>query len=133
MMLVARCFSVETAPGDSLMTEHQTMCFTNHARVRCQQRGIPVAVVRLIREEAEHAVAVGDGCRSLWISTQRLAAMRSVYGELAERARNVRVIERDGCIVTVLKDRGRRGRPYRRAFASRIKRRRAARRPRCFH
>ena len=94
---------------------------SDHAMRRAQQRGIRPAVVDFVLGNADRDLEAGNGCRAYRISKKRLAELCSKAAAKVsevERATNVVVIlhEDSGEVITVMHDRNKTGRRYRRQW-----------------
>ena len=80
------------------------MYFTEHARARMQQRGIPCAAVDLLINHGKSAPA-GDGCELVFFdkaARARLFRANPAAAREAERlCRTYAVVGSDGAVVTV--------------------------------
>lgn len=95
------------------------VALTQHARTRCQQRGVPHHLISALVAHADVEAPVGGGCTVLRISRERLCGtdLRASLGADADQLGNLALVwsDRRGEVVTVLRDRGgRAGRRYRR-------------------
>jgi len=89
---------------------------TEHAEVRCQQRGVTRALLRTVLEQADKWVAVGNGVQAGRVSRRRAGKLcgKQIPPQIAERVPKIRVLAKGNTIITVMHDRGKRGRHYRR-------------------
>ena len=88
---------------------------SNHAAVRMNQRGINKSVVALIQDQGDREVFVGNGCRVVFLSHDRIAQlkMEGFANRTVERAAGVSVVENAQTdVVTVLRPAKRKGRHY---------------------
>ncbi|HHX89581.1 MAG TPA: hypothetical protein GX700_07370 [Paracoccus sp.] len=88
------------------------MSLSGHARIRCQQRGIPATFVAEILDHADVDHPIGDNCRLLRVSRSRARVLNR-----GDRLGRYALIwsDRTGRIVTILPMlEGRRGARYRR-------------------
>ena len=94
--------------------------FSDHAMRRAQQRGIRPGVVDFVLGNADRDLEAGTGRRAYRISKKRLAELCSKAAKVSEveRATNVVVIlhEDSGEVITVMHDRNKAGRRYRRQW-----------------
>ena len=78
--------------------------FTDHARARMQQRGIPAAAVEILINYGKSAPA-GDGCELVFFDKAARARLFRDNPEAAREAerlcRAYAVLGRDGAVVTV--------------------------------
>ena len=84
----------------------QSQTYSDHAYVRCQQRGISRAAMELVLDEGDLVEPAGDHCERIRLSrlqARRLQA-RGVDRRMLERVRNVAVIysRRTAQVVTVM-------------------------------
>ncbi len=97
--------------------------FSEHARIRAQQRAIRPATVELILQHFDVDLEAGNGCRSYRISHWAAAELlrEGVAVSAVDKARNVVVIVHNdsGEIVTVMHDCNPDGRRYRRQWPTR--------------
>jgi hypothetical protein len=96
--------------------------FSDHATRRAQQRGIRPAVVDFVLRNADRDLEAGNGCRAYRISKKGLAELLSHGAKVGEvaLATNVVVIlhEDSGEVITVMHDRNKAGRRYRRQWST---------------
>lgn len=85
---------------------------SNHARHRCQQRGVSFNVIESILANHDLDAAIGDECRVLRVSRDAAHSFALVTGDrqTAERMPNLAIIwsDRTGRVVTVIHDGGNR-------------------------
>jgi hypothetical protein len=94
---------------------------TRHARARCADRGIPLAVASLLIDHADQMLHAVEGCVSLRLGRDA-AAMLIAEGadpDNVARARRLAAVLGDHGVMTVLRPRGPAGRRYRRQFPTR--------------
>lgn len=88
------------------MERHEFM--SQHARLRSQQRGIPLSLVENILDHHDREAAVGDDCRVLRVSraAARSFAVAGGNWQTAERLPRVAVVwsDRTSRVVTVIHD-----------------------------
>lgn len=88
-----------------------TIQFSDHARQRCQQRGIQQSAIALVLALHDVDQEVGDECRALRVSRRAVAAAGSAAPnrQALERLCDVTVVwsDRSGQIVTAFKSRDR--------------------------
>lgn len=85
-----------------------------HARRRCAQRGTSARLLSAVQEWADTEVPVGRGAISLSLSAEAAREMRAegMPSDLIERAQRRAIVQSDGCALTVIAGRERRGRHY---------------------
>lgn len=88
-----------------------TLQLSNHARQRCQQRGIQQSAIALVMALHDVDHAVGNDCRALRVSRRAVAAAGVALPsrQLLERLSDVTVVwsDRHSQIVTAFKSGGR--------------------------
>ena len=94
------------------------MPMTNHARARCQQRGVKSEIVSLIVECADRRRHVGGGCLSLSLTPDRVEGLRRkglISSTIADRLARMAVVvdAATRTVITVIVGRGRRMKRYR--------------------
>jgi len=89
---------------------------TDHARARCQQRGITTELLQTVLDEADRWTPVGSGVFAGTVSRGRKPELvaKGIPAQVADRAPGIRVLAKDNAVITVLHDHGRKGRRYRR-------------------
>ena len=92
---------------------------TTHACARANQRGVPHALIEEVLQHADRETPIGGGRIAICISRKRLAELdlRTSLGSDADRLSRLMLVcdALDGAVVTVLRQRGSRGRRYHRA------------------
>ena len=102
--------------GEGIM--NKPFIYTEHAQVRCQQRGIKRSLVQLVQLEADEAIEVGNNMKCLWVTKRRIEELRAngINRQTLEQLGQVRILisSGNGALITAFHDQGFRGRPYRR-------------------
>ena len=85
---------------------NQVRAVSWHASIRCQQRGVTVALLNLLQEVGDRSVPVGAGCVAVSLSRREARRLRKV-GHLSpanlERLDGLTLIESSiGQVITVL-------------------------------
>jgi hypothetical protein len=100
--------SIETATKEITMTQH--------ASIRCRQRGIRTEVLRLVLEEGDREHHAGEGVIALSLSRHRLAQLSFSdipQATLDQAAHTVVLMAANGSVVTVINHQTWTGRFYR--------------------
>jgi len=80
--------------------------FTKHGQSQGQRRGIRPSIINIVFEHADQDCYVRGGCYRIWISSRKLDSLVAegiLTAHIAERCRDVCIIEGDGHCVTVYK------------------------------
>lgn len=103
--------------NELLLTEMDWI-ISEHARIRSQQRGIPVCVIELILREHDATMPRGRGCRAIYVTRRTLNQLcrEGLSPQLVDKTDGVMLViyEREKVVVTVFHERGYAGRNYRR-------------------
>ena len=88
-----------------MVQSHPTHTLTRHAATRCQQRGVPWAVLSTLLDRWDRSVPVGDNRTAVSISrieASRLRGLGLAPAALARLVSLTAVLSGDGQVVTVL-------------------------------